>query len=356
MTQQEKDDYKRGYEDAMKQIEDMLKNGQDLDSAVNNAENDLETMDDKNGQGNKNQNKNQNQGDGLEGIGNQGGWTDHKTTQKAAESATASGGWIDQETASEIAQSEGYEGREVRKENNSGEEFNKAVEDAISKYPKAAGVKTITSAREEIARDFKAKKSMSWKQELKKFVGRALGNIPEEEKWGRKRALARGELQKFGVASTGSMSDVLFAVDVSSSVSASDLEKVLQETYDICYTKNIKDVTYIYHTTQVELVETTKNRLEARKLNPNMVKLIKNQKGAAKGKLASGGTNFECVMKFVDENFKKSKPELLIFFTDGYAHVVPKPSRVKTMIWAIFDNLNFKAVDNSKVIHLTFHK
>ena len=50
---------------------------------------------------------------------------------------------------------------------------------------------------------------------------------------------------------------------------------------------------------------------------------------------------------------KKDKIELLMWFTDGYTANVPvRPREVKNMIWVVYDNPDFKASDDSRVIYI----
>jgi predicted metal-dependent peptidase len=91
-------------------------------------------------------------------------------------------------------------------------------------------------------------------------------------------------------------------------------------------------------------------------LDPNMVTKIK--KGNAKPMKeihGRGGNSEDVAMKELEAMLKKSRkrPELVMWFTDGYTHARPaKPRNIKHMIWVIYDNLNFEVTDGSRVIHI----
>ena len=89
------------------------------------------------------------------------------------------------------------------------------------------------------------------------------------------------------------------------------------------------------------------------KAKPSVAK--KAVKKPAKDIHGRGGNSENTTMKQLEEMLKKShkKPELVMWFTDGYTNARPKrPKMIKHMIWVIYDNNNFEVSDDSRVIHI----
>jgi hypothetical protein len=69
-----------------------------------------------------------------------------------------------------------------------------------------------------------------------------------------------------------------------------------------------------------------------------------------------GGNDEDQAMKDLQKLLKngRQKVELVMWFTDGYVYVKTpsRPKNIKHMIWVCYDNTQFTAPDNSKVIHI----
>ena len=145
-------------------------------------------------------------------------------------------------------------------------------------------------------------------------------------------------------------------IDCSGSVSDKLLQNIISECWTICKRKNISKVTYCYYDDGIRQMETNDTIKSDGILNPAMVSKIRS--GSAKPIAAihgRGGNAEDVAMRELEEMLKKShkKPELVMWFTDGYTNSRPKkPRLVKHMIWVIYDNTNFEVTDGSKVIHI----
>ena len=187
-------------------------------------------------------------------------------------------------------------------------------------------------------------------------MGKALSNIDSETKLGKKKWLAQDEIKKYDKPSENSISSVIFMIDCSGSVSDKLLQNIISECWTICKRKNISKVTYCYYDDGIRQMETNDTIKSDGILNQAMVSKIRS--GSAKPIAAihgRGGNAEDVAMRDLEEMLKKShkKPELVMWFTDGYTNSRPKkPRLVKHMIWVIYDNTNFEVTDGSKVIHI----
>lgn len=186
----------------------------------------------------------------------------------------------------------------------------------------------------------------NWQYELRKLMNRSMKNsLKHRNEWGEKRGLARDTMTIKHKQDNKGMKDIVFLVDCSGSVSDDMLSDILSECYSISQKCNIKDITYAYFTTKVELVETNCKRLAGR-LSDMAVMLLKD---TPRGGHISGGTDFKNALDWVNDI---GGARCVIMVTDGYDTVVPKPSKVKNLIWTVYDNPSFKSADNSHVVYL----
>lgn len=297
-----------------------------------------------------NQEGKQGKGKGQQGDGNS--QASAGARKEAASACGSVGGFIDQATGAEIARSEGY-----------GEEDCKVkTVDTISQDWKDAAIeacsKNNSPGKGYIVSHFKDYylTAHDWKGELKKYVGRALSNVEDETKLGKKKWLAQGEIKKYNTPSNDGLDSVIFLIDCSGSVSDKLLQNIISECWTICVKKKIKKVTYCYYDDGIRQMETNDTMHASGVLNPEMVTRIKRGNARPIADIhGRGGNEEDQVMEEITKIIKQShkRPELCMWFTDGYTYARPvKPSCIKHMIWVIYDNNNFEVKDNSRVIHI----
>lgn len=289
-------------------------------------------------------------GKGQQGDGNS--QASAGARKEAAEACGSVGGFIDQATGAEIARSEGYgeEDCKVKTVETISQDWKDAAIEACSKN-NSPGKGYIVSH----FKDYYLT-AHDWKGELKKYVGRALSNVEDETKLGKKKWLAQGEIKKFNTPSSDGLDSVIFLIDCSGSVSDKLLQNIISECWTICVKKKIRKVTYCYYDDGIRQMETNDTMHANGVLNPDMVTRIKRGNARPIADIhGRGGNEEDQVMEEITKIIKQShkKPELCMWFTDGYTYARPvKPSCIKHMIWVIYDNNNFEVKDNSRVIHI----
>lgn len=284
--------------------------------------------------------------------GNGNSQASEKSRKAAAQAGTSVGGFVSQEVGAEIARSEGYDDGDCNVKNTASlsTEWKEAAIEACSKS-NSPGAGNIVSR----FKDYYLT-SHDWKSDLKKYMGKALSNIDNDTKLGKKKWLAQDEIKKYDKPSENSISSVIFMIDCSGSVSDKLLQNIISECWTICKRKNISKVTYCYYDDGIRQIETNDTIKSDGILNQAMVSKIRS--GSAKPIAAihgRGGNAEDVAMRELEEMLKKShkKPELVMWFTDGFTNSRPKkPRLVKHMIWVIYDNTNFEVTDGSKVIHI----
>ena len=275
-----------------------------------------------------------------------------KHRQEAASAGTPAGGFISQEAGAAIAESEGYTNEDCKIESASkiSQDWKDTVIEACSKSNGPGAGNMVSRFKDYYLT------SHDWKSDLKKYMGKALSNVELDTKLGKKKWLAQDQIKKYDKPAESSIDSVIFMVDVSGSVSDKLLQNIISECYTICKRKKIEKVTYCYYDDGIRQMETNDTIKTDGILDPNMVSKIK--KGNAKPTKeihGRGGNSEDVAMKELEAMIKKShkKPELVMWFTDGYTHARPaKPRNIKHMIWVIYDNLNFEVTDGSRVIHI----
>lgn len=284
--------------------------------------------------------------------GNGNSQASEKYRKEAAQACSSVGGMISQEAGAQIARSEGYDDEDcnVKSTSSLSTDWKEATIEACSKS-NSPGTGNIVSH----FKDYYLT-SHDWKSDLKKYMGKALSNIDNDTKLGKKKWLAQDEIKKYDKPSENSISSVIFMIDCSDSVSDKLLQNIISECWTICKRKNISKVTYCYYDDGIRQMETNDTIKSDGILNKEMVSKIRS--GSAKPIAAihgRGGNAEDVAMRDLEEMLKKShkKPELVMWFTDGYTNSRPKkPRLVKHMIWVIYDNTNFEVTDGSKVIHI----
>lgn len=313
--------------------------------------------------GDKSDNKNgksssSSNGSGAEGLngnttggGSSNQQANQKTREQAAEACSSVGGFVDQEDGAKIAKSEGYDEGDckVKSKSEVTREWEEASIEACSKA-NSPGVGNIMHRIQDVYMT-----STDWKGELKKYVGRALNNMDTNSRLGKKKWLAQGEIKKYDSPSEDAFDQVIFLIDSSGSISDKLLQTLCSECYTICKKKKVKKVVYIYYDDGIRKIITNDTIKVDGVIDP---KYLDKNRNVFKGKhnvIGRGGNEETHVMDELVEILKKShkKPELVMWFTDGYTYSIPKkPSIIKNMIWVVYDNPEFKSADGSRVIHI----
>lgn len=246
---------------------------------------------------------------------------------------------ISQQEGTNIARQAGYKG-EFTKETQQTEiedQWNENIEKFAGKEGSSLIIRHILDSKSS---------NYNWQYELRKLLNYSMNNSTRyRNEWGEKRGLARDSMTLKHKSNNNSMKDIVFLVDCSGSISNDMLSDILSECYSISRKCNIKDITYAYFTTKVELVETNCAKLAGR-LSDMAVMILKD---APRGGHITGGTNFKNALDWVN-NIGGAR--CVIILTDGYDTPIVKPCKVKNLIWVVYDNMNFKSADSSRVINL----
>ena len=275
-------------------------------------------------------------------------------SKEAAASGTPSGGYVSQEEGSRVAKIEGYNDEaEVKSDTQLESDWRKYVGDAI----KHDGGQGATSGKGTIRKFLKDLyyTNYDWKNELKRYIGNALSKIDDKVHWGRKKILATtGEIKKFYREGDTALADILFFIDTSGSVGDDLYNRILSECATIVKQKGVKDLTYVYYTDDLDFIDTTSTVKTKGVISQNAVTKIRNAKSAGNVR-GFGGTNYGLARKQIEQMFKGKRIQLAMCFTDG-KDINPKemyrPKCAKNMIFVIYDNPDFEAADNSRVIRL----
>ena len=272
------------------------------------------------------------------------------TKQESIAASTPMGGFISQKAGAEIAEAEGYTGEDVKEESESrvSQIWREATIAACSQNNNPGLGSIVTKLRSLYLT------SHDWKNELKKFIGRALSHMENDSKYGKRKWLANDEVKKMDKRSQNNLNDIIFLIDCSGSVSDDLLRRLVSECYTIVYKKGIEKVTYAYYDDGIREIETTERLRNADKLNLAAMSRLKKAASMPRAEVHGRGGNEESkVMDQLVELTGGHKVELVMWFTDGYTYKIPnRPKSIKNMIWVVYDNPDFKVSDDSRVIHL----
>jgi hypothetical protein len=180
------------------------------------------------------------------------------------------------------------------------------------------------------------KPKVNWKAQLKSFIGKAMSNA--EMYIGSRRHIHSGEYLTGEKNKYDAIEKAVIAVDTSGSMGQTELTIILTEIHSIITTKKIKKTDIVYFDDGIQNVDTVSN---PPKFNFNKA-------------TGGGGTDFEAPIAYMDKEFKQGKLDIAIFCTDGYANLrLGIPKCVKSFIWVILDNPEFKAPWGQMVIHIS---
>lgn len=292
------------------------------------------------------------QGDKKETAGGKSGLSG-KQKEEANGSDESCGGFVSQKTGAEIAKLEGYTGKDAEEKTADAiaREWQDAVIDACSHAngPGLGNIKTMLRSYYLTNHD--------WKNDLKKYVGRALSQVDQDTRIGKRKWLAQDEIKKYQREGSNAFDNIVFMIDCSGSVSDDLLQRLISECVTICKRKQIQKVTYCYYDDGIRQIETNDLKKTKGILNNVEVAKIRNKNGKPSTVIHGRGGNREGqalddLTKLLQKNHRQL--ELLMWFTDGYTYDIPKKPKkfCKNMIWVVYDNHEFKASDDSRVIRI----
>ena len=256
------------------------------------------------------------------------------------------GGFFNKEDGDKLAQSEGYD-----KEGGG--------QDSVERSWKDAAIKAANGIKEGKPGDVWGKlkstieglykTTTDWKAAFKFIVGKSLNDAETRSALVNKNILisqdrmARTEKDKYD-----NMDYMICVVDSSGSMSDDDLKHMLSEIYALAVAKKPMKLYVIQCDTKIQ---------EIKEYN-NVEQLKKDAlRATVKGR---GGTDMGDFFKLMktDKRFNRSKPDLIIIFTDSDSRGRQYPRDRKTMnwlCWCILDDPGFQlkyADRQTKVIHL----
>jgi len=209
------------------------------------------------------------------------------------------------------------------------EVIKQAVAEAARQVKKAQG--QFPAGIEELIKELLGKEVVNWRKLLKQYVGNA---VKADRHYTWKRESKRYGADQKGRCHTRTL-DIAVAIDTSGSISTEDFGEFMTEIYGLM--KSYKAAITI---------------LECDAAVQKVYKLQKHGKVDTKFK-GRGGTSFVPSFKYFEE--KRSKPSLLIYFTDGYGDFPPKET-MRT-VWVITSSGSGDIkVPFGRVIKLDKHK
>lgn len=248
------------------------------------------------------------------------------------------GSFIDKKVGEQIAKEAGYDADEVGVDEN--------VESKWQKIGKqvSQGIGSGKGGRLKGLIDEIYKPSKNWKQELRTFIGHAVGGIETHTSWGRKAFLQNDEIRRFDSPNNDCLDKVVFMIDTSGS-NIGCLQLIVNECYCIVEKKKIPEVTYVYYDDGIEGIDVVKN---VRNAKPSM---LKNTGGG-------GGTSFARAIADFDKYLKNKrhihKVDLLMVFTDldTCDYVKTKPTWAKNVMFVVTDRPGAEPMDWGKTIYI----
>lgn len=127
-----------------------------------------------------------------------------------------------------------------------------------------------------------------------------------------------------------SLMDIAIGVDISGSVTDSEFQTFIAETYSILKMMKPKKITLIQFDTEIKSIDVIHSVHELRKVNF----------------IGRGGTRIQPLLDWANDN----KPQLLLVFTDGGFRFYPESTTKIQTVWLIHNNSAFTA-PIGKVIH-----
>jgi len=268
--------------------------------------------------------------DAKEGAGgNEEDYAEVKDMMKPLDGG-GTGAVIDKNLGKKIAEASGWEEHEMEEMDgeNTTEKWDQASEDLTTRLEnKSAGSGHGGGALRK-ALQILNRGDLNWMAKLRRFVGKAL-SAKAEPRIGNKKHLGKEYLRYAQKKKADAMRNIVVLVDVSGSMGNAVLNKIIGEINGIIFSKKAAQLTLAYFDDDVfgKYVQT----------------IGKGGKFFLPKTFPAGrGTSFSRPLEWIKAKFK-DKVELVIFFTDGYAEMPPKPRYGdKRFIWVVYNNPDFK--------------
>lgn len=254
------------------------------------------------------------------------------------------GGFFSKDQGDKLAQAEGYD-----KEGGGQDSVERSWKDAALKATQKLGNPGDAWGKLKSTIEGLYKTTTDWKAAFKFIVGKSLNDADTRSALVNKNILvsqdrmARTEKDKYD-----NMDYMICVVDSSGSMSDDDLKHMLSEIYALAEAKKPMKLYVIQCDTKIQEIKEYNNVHELKK---------DALKATVKGR---GGTDMGDFFKLMktDKRFNRSKPDLIIIFTDSDSRERQYPRDRKTMnwlCWCILDDPGFtlKYEDRqTKIIHL----
>lgn len=157
--------------------------------------------------------------------------------------------------------------------------------------------------------------SQNWKSILATYMKGIVSS--NDIKLGNKRYLTQ-DYFRYKSADSPGFEKIYYLIDSSGSVNDNMLSQILSDCNIIAKRLNIKESYYITFDSAVyEPIKRKTNQPPPDKIS------------------GRGGTDFKMAFKWIDENIKT--PEVILFLTDGYEIIPPKPKWHKDLIWVVYN-------------------
>lgn len=344
-----KQEYDKGYQDAIDNIKRQIEAGKSKQDIDNSSDADLNDPNRSQNQGQQGQGQQdqgqQGQGSGAgsrRGQGNQGVVRpeDCMGPGELDNTPGAAGGIISTNTGDEITKQEGH-----NPETGSEDSIEKEWKDAVIKNIgnlKGAGSGALQSKLLDIY-----KTNSDWRKELRKVVGQAISPEDKRSAYANKNVLiTQNRISRTDKDKYNNMSYMMAWIDSSGSMSDEQLRLCLSEVYSVALAKKPLKLVVVQCDTQIQSIDTyTDLRQLKRELRHATVK-------------GRGGTNLKPCWDLLinDPKYKRMPCELVMVFTDGYLDQYKRnPRTMQNLCWVILDNpgfvLQYKDI-KTKVVYL----
>jgi hypothetical protein len=196
-----------------------------------------------------------------------------------------------------------------------------------------SGVGDFRAALAEIARG-----KVNWKRLLRRFIGSKKSG--SRSVLGNRRWLSTGAYMPTRQDKKKDIGSVVCSVDVSGSMSDTDIAIILTEIKSLVKARGIDNTVIIYFHSVIEKIVELKSK-EA---------VAKYQMGSVK----QGGTSFKEPLSAMEKYRKDGKLELGVFLTDGEPNSwdFPKPNYLKDFIWVILNNPGMTPPWGNQVVYI----
>lgn len=250
------------------------------------------------------------------------------------------GGMVDGSICDKIAEEEGYE------------KYG-AGDDAVEREWKEVVLKNVDKMPGKNAGAWKSKLeglykvNTDWKKALKQVIGKSISPEDKRSAFANKNVLvSQDRISRTDKDKYDNVDYIMAFIDSSGSMSDEQLKLVLSEVYSVAQQKKPLKLVVVQCDTRIQEI---KEYSELRQLKNDMIH------ATVKGR---GGTELKPCWDLLlnDPKFKRSSPELVMVFTDGYLTQYKRGKTMQNLCWCVLDNPSFNVQykDNrTKCIHLS---